>query len=234
MSRKSFILSAFLIAVLGRSQATAADFFSTAEPEKIFNLGVRVGVNTSNRTVGNNIFNHWNSNSWGTGFDAGVVADINIRDYISIQPGFFYQSRSGGFTYSDMLYMIDKDALVHTQFGHMRSYYFNIPILASVRFNVSDDVRWSVDFGPYMGLRLGSSFSPEVMYIDQSVYGESYSYSRAKLRSFDVGFKMGMGLNIMRNYYFGIHYMAGATDVWKTPFMKGRNKAWTFTVGYDF
>ena len=94
---KKLLLS---LAVCGATlSASAQDFFSTDDPETLFNLGVRVGINTSNRTLSNSIGNIWNINSWGTGFDAGVVADINFKNYISVQPGFFYESRSGSFVY---------------------------------------------------------------------------------------------------------------------------------------
>lgn len=230
--QRPFVIFSAVAASLSFYPASASDFFSTAVPEQPFSLGVRVGLNTSNRTVDKDVFNLWNSNSWGTGFDAGVVADINIRDYIAIQPGFFYQSRSGNFTYSDLLMPSENTQLQNTQFGHTRSYHFNIPILASLRFNVTDDVRWSVDFGPYLDFRLGSSETQKIMHI--SYNPADPGYVEAKKNTFDFGIKIGTGLNILHHYYVGVHYMAGALDVWKTPELGGRNKCWQFTVGYDF
>lgn len=143
------------------------------------------------------------------------MADINIRDYIALQPGFFFQSRSGNHTYVNSLPSTDvtsRPARVSSvksemvQYGHDRSYAFNIPILCSVRFNISDDVRWSLDLGPYLAFTLKND-------VDRTGYftpGDNFSQMKeVKPRSFDVGAKMGTGLNIKDHYYVGIHYWAG-------------------------
>lgn len=44
---------------------------------------------------------------------------------------------------------------------------------------------------------------------------------------------MGTGIQVLDHYYLGVHYEAGCTKVWKHS-LAGRNKAWTFTIGYDF
>ncbi len=60
---------------------SASDFINTEPAENLFNFGVRIGMNASNRTFNNNYFDKWNVNSWGTGFDAGVVVNINMREF---------------------------------------------------------------------------------------------------------------------------------------------------------
>ena len=85
--------------------ASAQSFFDTSTPSQLINFGARIGVNSSNRTVSDDFYNLWNKNSWGTGFDLGVVADINIRQYLSVQPGIFFQSRSGDYTYCSRLWV---------------------------------------------------------------------------------------------------------------------------------
>ncbi len=54
------------------SNAKANDFLSSEVPDELFNIGVRIGLNTSNRTFNKDFFRSWNTNSWGTGIDAGV------------------------------------------------------------------------------------------------------------------------------------------------------------------
>lgn len=221
-------LAVMSLALLAGAPAASAQFFDTSEPEELFNLGVRLGVNTSVQTANGVVGNFYNKNSWGTGVELGVVASINIREYLSLQPGFFIESRSGDFTYINAHYPTEGiEAATYTiDVGHYRRCLFNIPILASVHFNVSDDIRWDLDFGPYFSFSVGQS--------TDRIQLSSHDIATLKYRTLNFGFKMGSGLQVKDHYYFGIHYLAGCTGVWKKETYGGRNKAWTFTLGYDF
>jgi hypothetical protein len=111
--------------------------------------------------------------------------------------------------------------------GHNRRYVFTIPVVASFHFNITNDLRWNVDFGPYI------SFNTHAKENNLNVDYDALRPVTAELNGVDAGFKMGTGLNILRNYYVGVHYLAGVTNAWKNG-VGGRNKAWTFTIGYDF
>lgn len=65
-------MAASALVVANCLNASAADFFSTETPEQIFTLGARIGVNTSNCTIGEDSMRGYNVNSWGTGFDAAL------------------------------------------------------------------------------------------------------------------------------------------------------------------
>ena len=62
-------------------------------------------------------------------------------------------------------------------------------------------------------------------------FDDGYYDNRHK---FEVGLKMGTGLNIFKHYYVGVHYVAGLRDVYKVKGFGGRNKTWSFVLGYDF
>lgn len=242
MKLKAFCTAIFAILSIS---ASAQSFFSTEDPDKLFNLGVRVGVNTSNVTVGQNTLyktsmkNEYNVNSWGTGFDAGIVADLNIKDYISIQPGVFFQSRSGEFAYVTP-YFEDKTTYL-IQAGHWNSYWVSVPVLASFHFNVTSNIRWNVDLGPYIDFNIGSKRVNRVALTSGLGYiSDNYLFNQ-KPKAYDAGVKIGTGFEFCRHYYIGVHYMAGLTEAWKdlkTEDTKqtfgGKNKAWTFSIGYNF
>lgn len=222
--------------------ASAQKFFDNSPGDKLISFGVRIGVNTSDNTIKEDAFNLWNKNSWGTGFDAGVVADINLRNYISIQPGIFFQSRSGDYTYASRYWVpvIGEDGQTKNeaedviQYGHTRNYNLYVPVMASVRFNIGSKVRWMVDFGPYFNFKLGSSGNAslyDLVYRDDEFALKETEIER---RGFDFGIKMGTGFKFFSHYYVGIHYMGGTMSPWKNAGLGGRNKAWTFTAGYDF
>lgn len=227
------ILCSALVALAFTPSCLASDFFSTDAPERMMSLGVRLGVNTSNVTMNKKMFPVYNINSWGTGFDAGVVADVNFRDYISVQPGFFYQSRTGRYFYGGQIADENVSGDTPFQVGHIRSYRFYIPIVASLHLNFTDNLRWNVDFGPYLGVNLYSNEENKIFYHHYEPDGTLVT-DPLRLSGVEFGLKMGTGLRILDHYVVGVHYMAGMTRGWKYSYAGGRDKCWTFTIGYDF
>lgn len=243
MKRFTTILIALMCVALSAPMAMAQSFFDTSAAPKLLEFGARIGVNSSNVTIKDAAFDLWNKNSWGTGFDVGVVADINIRDFIAIQPGVFFQSRSGDYTYASRYWVptVDADGQITNegedvvQYGHQRSYNLYVPVMASVRFNIGSKVRWMVDAGPYFNFKLGSSGNPSLytlMY--EGEFDVKLRQTEVERRVFDFGIKLGTGFRFVGHYYVGVHYMAGTRSPWKTEGLGGRNKGWTFTAGYDF
>lgn len=214
--------------------SSANDFFSTEDPDHLVTFGARIGVNTSNRTIATTPVTLWNINSWGVGFDAGAVADINFKDFISVQPGFFFESRSGSFAYQNSAYTVLGDHYVLTQLGKGREYLFTIPVVASVHFNVLDELRWNVDFGPYFQFKLRSTFDHKFS-VPEATYANGIEYSSdVRTSKCDVGLKFGTSLDIYDHYYVGVHYLAGLLHAWNPGKLGGHNKEWLFTIGYNF
>lgn len=225
---KLLIVLSFI--VLGLN-ARAADFFSTGPADHLFNLGVRVGLNTSNASISSKQMRLAHS-SWGTGFDAGVVADINFNGWLTLQPGFFYQSSSNDYF---AFYTGQSGYMSHE--GHTLYYMFNVPLMVSVRFNLGNDFRWSVDAGPYLSFGLGHNDTFEIS-TPQLIMDYKKGYFENRNR-FQWGVKFGTGLQFRDHYYVGIHYMAGCRNVYNNTAhisdgLSGRHKSWTFTLGYDF
>lgn len=232
------ILTIAACAVIGAGSINAADFFSTEQSERLITFGARVGVNTSNRTIDSKAFpDFYNHESWGTGFDIGAVVNLNFRDYISIQPGFFFESRSSRHT------IIGNSGSIGltpgsdcAQAGKNNTYNFTIPVMAIIGFNVTDDIRWTVEVGPYVSFVLNSKLN------DTKLINTTEPLFDRNSACVDFGFKLGTGMQVLKHYYIGAHYMAGCLDAWKdrnlANVMKqnygGLTKAWVFTLGYDF
>lgn len=235
---KRLIGAACALATLG---ANAADFFSTEPADELFTFGARVGVNTSNRTIGNDCYpDGYHNESWGTGFDVGIVANLNFRNYFSIQPGVFFESRSGRYTVmgsaKDSGFTDDGSEMA--QAGKRRSYNLTIPVMAVFGFNLTDDVRWTVEAGPYVAFLLDSNLKNKAFIVNGP---SEVPLFMQKPASVDFGVKMGTGIEVLKHYYVGAHYMAGCVDAWKdreignvTKTFGGHTKAWVFTLGYNF
>lgn len=229
------LVSALLVSSLSVS---AQEFFDTSVPEKVVTFGVRAGVNMSN--ISNNLEAaipskiKWAKTSWKTGYTAGLVADIKIRNFIAVQPGLFIQQRH------NECYILDADKLKNTE-AYTSSTYLQIPLLISLRHDLSNIVQWQVDFGPYFAFGLGGNVKYEVfeagkddVYYKGDLYGND-----GRIESFDWGFKMGTGLLMDGHYYVGVHYEAGCRNPLRpmdgsVKHIIGHHKAWSFTLGYNF
>ena len=216
------------------SPVFAQEFFSTETPQQLFNIGFRLGVNTSNRTFPKGAFNRWNTNGWGTGVEAGCVVDINIRDFISIQPGFFAGTRSDTYAYAHSYYDVYGEKDDFSQMGRNRAFSFTIPIMASFRFNLSPSVRLIAEAGPYVEYFLSNTAKEKIIVLNrQTSIDDLVEGTTAHPSKGDYGFKIGAGISFRRHYSFHIHYLAGCRHAWSTPLTGGHNKQWLFTVGYD-
>lgn len=225
MKRYGKILMSLLLTAV-TATAAHAQFFDTSRPATFFRLGLRAGLNMSNVSAGGPSFD-WNHNSWGTGFEAGIVADIAVREWFAIQPGFFYQSRSNTYTH-----ITGSGPDQNISVGHTLYYAFYIPVMFQARFNITERLRWSLEAGPYLSLGLGHNDNGLIVVpAPQRPFDYGY-FDRHKKNVW--GMKMGAGLELDEHYYLGIHYMGGFGNAWKTVGIKGHNKAWTFTLGYNF
>lgn len=218
-----------------------AEFFSTEQSEQFITYGARIGVNTSNRTISSEAFPAcYHNESWGTGFDLGGVVNFNFLDCVSVQPGLFFESRSGrnvlmGTASGSGL---PDDGSEIAQAGKYNAYDIVIPVMGVAHFNVAEQVRWNLEVGPYVSFTLGSSMKNNRYVVDGP---SQVTLFRQKPAGADFGFKMGTSIDVLGNYYLGVHYMAGCTRAWQnrelenlTKSYGGRTKAWVFTVGYNF
>lgn len=225
-----------LIGIIFSGQLQAQEFFDKSEAPKLFTFGARLGFNTSNRTFPAGNYMNYTMSSWGTGFNAGVVANMNFKEFLSLQPGFFFESRSGNLVNIVDYYpsgTVQSYPKTHCEVDHLRAYYFTIPVLGVVKFNLSENIKWNVEFGPYLQFCLKETGQNDVEMLYLQDITLSYVQYMADHRGFDVGLKMGTGLTFYQHYYVGVHYLAGLTNAWSLP-SGGRNKSWMFTVGYDF
>lgn len=223
----------FLIG-LGTSKGYAqAPFFDTDEPKNFFTFSARVGVNTSNKTFPNGNFTDWNKNGWGTGFNIGILANLNFKEYLTIQPGIFFETKSGSFSYVTQYLTLFNFPDTYFEVGTTHDYDITVPVMGNIKFNVASNVKWIVEFGPYIQFRLKSKGYDKLLVIHRPWLGARYETYVPELNNFDFGFKMGSGLRFCQHYYVGFHYLAGVCNAWKNP-AGGKNKSWEFSIGYDF
>jgi hypothetical protein len=237
---KALILAIASVAAIS-SQAQVIDKLIPGNP---LSLGVRVGANssviTNNFPYADNSVKSSNT-SWKAGFTAGVVADLKFRNYFAIQPGLFFESRNMDYStvnfgdYGDAAHQSIGDVVD----GHVRSYRFTVPILASFRFNLTPLLQLRAEAGPYFSFGVGGTHKYTTTFSngDAPVTDKDDSYGDDGMRKYDWGLKTGVEVVIFKTYSVGVHYMAGFRNVYHQPEdvrhdIKGHNKAWTVTLGY--
>lgn len=211
-------------------QAGASDFIDTGQYEgPLLSVGVRVGINTSNMSD-TEAGKSFSLDAWGTGFDAGVVADLHLRDFFSLQPGLFFESRSGSFSYFPEPLMPAPNPT--EQYGHSRHTLLKVPVTFQLRMHPAEQLVWSADLGPVFNFGLGGHRWYKLP-SEQAPSPEYRTNYYDEFNRFMMGMKFGTGLQIASHYYVGVHYECSLRSARKAS-MGGHDKAWTFTLGYDF
>lgn len=248
MKTKAFLVGALLLCSATASQAEIID---TGTPLNPFGLELRLGINESE--ISNNLMDAAPhcviNNSWGSGFSVGAVVDLKLKNYISIQPGIFYQSRN--MSYKDMFDTAYPGIIEHTSSyisGKVRSYDITIPVLASVKLNFTPIFTIRVEAGPYFQFGTGGNNKYDFTTAADVAAGideHSYTYKTdvygddGGLRTFDWGLKFGVGCVFAHKFSLNIHYLSGFKNAYKAELsdnlkrdLKGHHKAWEITLGY--
>ena len=228
-----FFSTIFCLLMLIPVRGAAQTFFDTNDPTTFFSLGVRAGINTSNKTFPSGHFTEWNRNNWGIGFQAGVLANLNFKEYLSVQPGLFLQYHTGSFSYVTEYLTASNKKDSHYEMGNTKGLYLTVPIMGEVKFNLAENIKWIVDLGPYFQIKIKENGYRNIMVLYRLPQSTNYETYIPENRGFQFGFKMGTGLRFYSHYFVGFHYLAGVTGAWKHP-EGGKNKSWEFSLGYDF
>lgn len=242
--KKKIIALAIGIFAMTSNTMLAADFLDTNASGSTITAGLRFGINSSNQKGTLRGYSDNASFNWRTGFTVGGVINLNVRNYFSVQPGFFFENRSFDYT---VVRLDNASQLLQNDLGHTRSYSFNIPVLASFHFNLTDGLQWNVEAGPYFQFGIGGNDEIEQIHSQVSaqpngqgtyIYTKSdrdfYGGGQWQHRKFDWGFKFGTGLRLYHHYVIAVYYLAGCKNSSAIPEWKMRNKSWNFSIGYDF
>lgn len=85
------------------------------------------------------------------GFNIGVIYDYGFTENFYIQPGLYFTTRGG---------KIDKPKDDYKEKWNLN--YLQIPILASYRFVLTDNIKLHINAGPYVAVGLGGKMKYEI------------------------------------------------------------------------
>ncbi len=170
------------------------------------------------------------------GFNIGLIYDWGISERFYIQPGLYFTTRGAKIKESEEDYKFEEKWNLN---------YLQLPILASYRIALSDNVKWHINAGPYLAVGVGGKVKWEETYDGDTDKGDYKAFGTADedsdeekggLKRFDAGLSFGTGVSIDK-FYIGLTYDLGLVnaadkDVWKDYKMKNRN--FSIGVGYNF
>lgn len=131
--KKLFLAALVAVCAFG---ASAQTFWDSEAPEKKVTFGVRAGLNIASVT------DKPSGVKSRTSFHAGVSADWNIINSLSVNSGLFYTGKG------------IKD---------LKADFLEIPIYASYRINFAEQSQLQVNFGPYLDFGIaGDAFKDDM------------------------------------------------------------------------
>lgn len=192
------------------------------------------------------------------GYTLGVGVDYAINEMWAVQSGLNITAK-GTKIEEDLSDEYGK----YVETKKINPVYLEIPILAAVKFQIADNMKFSVNAGPYLAFGLGgkskTSYDLSGDYAeDAKDYPEDYKESSFKLfkkedraekaymQRFDLGVQYGIGLEIGEHYLVNLTGQYGfikplKEDVYKydETGKKGdkispKNMSFAITVGYKF
>ena len=187
----------FLLLTVGLTSAVAA---------QSFRLGVKAGPSLSNFT-GRDL-----TSDYRLAAHAGLVADCNLNDLLSIQPELLFSMKG------------DENKSFNST-AHINLSYLDVPILLKVKAG-----SLFFEAGPQVSLRLSGKY--EINNVSLKIT-DNY-------RTLDFGYAAGLGYQLASGLNAGLRYNAGFRDpINENPILpgsgfsaKGHNSVFQFYVGY--
>lgn len=222
MKKRLQLLMLALIAVATTAMAQSP-WWDGAKSSEGISLSGELGLNLSQFTH----VKRWSGVK--AGLNIGVMAEKPIFNSLSIKAGIFYTMKGtvgnndGGF-----------GGNLKTTFSPS---YLEIPLLASYRYTLNDDIRLQFDFGPYFAFGLHGKdvkkYSGSNVANDSKTEIDLFGGDNPQLKRFDFGFRFGPQVVWKNRYSAAIAYEVSAINISKMGGKVG-NGNFMINLGYKF
>lgn len=184
------------------------------------------------------------------GFHVGGVVGIPITNGFYIQPGLMFSSKGAR--------GVEEEDILGTTTKISASYfpvYMEVPVLASFRADIVQNVKLNLNVGPYFAVGLGGNVKSEYTFTmngsEMSQTDKMPFFGTKKVteegaeiekgldaKRFDCGLSFGAGVTLFENYYVGLKYDLGLMNIAKNEMdnvkQVMRNGTFAITLGYNF
>lgn len=222
MKRRLKLILLSILTFAGTAMAESP-WWDGSKSSEHMSISGEVGLNLSQFTH----VKRWNGIK--AGLNIGVMAEKPIFNSLSAKAGIFYTMKGavgnndGGF-----------GGNLNTTFSPS---YLEIPILASYRYKLNNDIRLQFDFGPYIAFGLhgkdikkytGSNFAN-----DSKTVIDLFGGDNPQLTRLDFGFRFGPQLIWKNRYSVALAYEVSAINISKMDGIIG-NGNFMINLGYRF
>ncbi|MCR5314335.1 MAG: PorT family protein [Bacteroidaceae bacterium] len=214
--KKTVLILVALICTIG---ASAQKYWDGSRADKLFTFGVRAGLNFGKQ----NALDDQADRDFRLGYQVGVAVDANLARSFSVNTGVLMIQKGWKQGYSDAGGKIDvKD----------NATYFEIPVLASYRVELSDQAQFQLNLGPYFAFGAFGKQKVESNYNMGNSEIDSFDEYRGN-KKFDCGVSIGAGFTFSQ-IYVGLNYERGLINVSRNTNNKFQNGAIALSLGYNF
>jgi Outer membrane protein beta-barrel domain len=204
-----------------------------------FDLGIKAGVNLSTVSFNNPIPNYVVGFQNTTGFQAGVIEDINFQHF-TIQPGLFFITKGDKFT--DELSITNPgnsyQSYNYHNTGSEKFNYLELPINVLYKVKASPMAKIYAGGGPYIGYGLSGTTSSQLTGSQTSDYHGSIDFgtdhTKNDYKLFDYGANLIAGVELKKHYTIDLNYSLGLRNIVWSSIENVKNRSLGLSVGYLF
>lgn len=186
-----------------------------------FNFGVKAGLNLSNQSM-----NPSNASSTKnlTGFHAGVIADIGVKD-ISIQPGLFFTTK-GEVTPENLKQLTGQGGTYNAK---EVLNYIEVPVNLLYKIRTAPAVKIYFGGGPYLAYGISGHGTEAGAFPTYTVHFDSNGYKNP-----DYGVNLVVGGELFKKLLIDVNYDLGLDNLSRVDGQTIRNRVIGVSVGYLF
>lgn len=209
----------FALSCMATSVTAQSDFWNGEKDNGPVTFEVQTGINLSKFA---NV-ERWNNIK--PGLNIGVMAEKPIFYSLSVKAGLFYTMKGakgkndGGF-----------GGTIETTFSPS---YLEIPVMASYRYQITEDLLGQFDLGPYFAYGLHGKnkkvYSGSSVGKDSETEDDVFEY----IKRFDCGVRFGPQVVYKNKYSLSLSYEISVTDISDMGDRVG-NSNWSISLGYRF
>lgn len=186
-----------------------------------FNFGIKAGLNLSNQSV--NPPNPWSTKNL-TGFHAGVIADIAIKN-VSIQPGIFFTTK-GEITLENLKQLTGQGG---TYDAKEVLNYIEVPVNLLYKIKATPAVKIYFGGGPYLAYGISGHGTEAGAFPIYTVHFDSNGYKNP-----DYGVDFVAGVELFKKLLIDVNYDLGLGNLSRVNDVTIRNRVIGVSVGYLF
>ncbi len=185
------------------------------------NFGIKAGLNLSNQSV--NPPNTWGTKNL-TGFHAGVIADIGLKN-VSIQPGLFFTTK-GEVTPENLKQLTGQGGTYNAK---EVLNYIEMPVNLLYKIKTAPAVKIYFGGGPYLAYGISGHGTEAGAFPTYTVHFDSNGYKNP-----DYGVNFVAGVELFKNVLIDANYGLGLGNLSRAYGQTIRNRVIGVSVGYLF